>query len=107
MQINDSCTCTDLYRAYRKSRCLTIYLDFLVSGAWICQLDAWICQLGAWPCLLGVWNCLSRHAEPCHGNVPLARPGTGAAAWLDRGHLLSLLAARQLCVSAQIPLQIL
>ena len=34
------------------------FLDFLGSGAWICQLGAWNCQLGVWICLLGAWISL-------------------------------------------------
>ena len=37
---------------------LLVLLDFLGSGAWICQLGAWICQFGAWICLLSAWICL-------------------------------------------------
>ena len=45
-------------KTYRKSRLLTIFLNLLGSGAWICRLGAWICQFGVWNCQLGVWNGL-------------------------------------------------
>ena len=41
-----------------KGNFFVIFLDFLGSVAWICQLGAWNCQLGAWICLLSAWTCL-------------------------------------------------
>ena len=45
-------------KTYRKGNFLVNFLDFLGSGAWICQSGAWNCLLGAWNCLLGAWICL-------------------------------------------------
>ena len=45
-------------KTHRKGNFLSIFKDFLGSGARICQLGAWNCLLGAWICLLGAWICL-------------------------------------------------